>query len=70
MREFLALWIIIQLFLIGGTVGMVRYQTSVNKYDCGKGDDHAHDELIGMILPLVVFVPPDQMIEKYCEGKR
>lgn len=69
MKTFLAWWIAVQLFVIGGTVGTVRYKTSVNQYDC-RDNDHAADELIGMLFPLIVFVPADQVIEKYCEGKR
>lgn len=68
MKEFLAWWITIQLLVVGGAVGLARYETSTGEYSCHSS--HFHDELIGMLFPLFVFVPPDLVIEEYCKGKR
>lgn len=66
MREMLACWIAVQLFVIGLGVTKIHNQIVEGTYTCKK---EKTDEFLGAFYALRVFIPEDKEVIDYCTKK-
>jgi len=68
MEKFLCGWIIFQLLLIGIAGVQIQNEIKDGIYGCKISKEHI-PIWIGMVFPLVIFVPENTYIKEFCKDK-
>ncbi len=73
MKNFLTIWIIIQLLIIGLAGGIVINQIAINTYDCSnKKIEFSYGNIfISLFVPIIYFTSDEltEYVEDYCKGE-
>lgn len=68
MKEFLAFWIVLQLFFIGTAVADTHNKIADNTLECPHPKTHINGWALAFV-PLTVFVPENKEWREYCDKK-